>query len=85
MLMGELKAKCISELQAYAKGFQEWRPKVTEDVIDECMKVRPIDWKANPNPKRPQVEQESKPGEAADKAPKLTKDQGEEASKAKDD
>jgi tryptophanyl-tRNA synthetase len=33
MLMGELKAKCISEHQAYAKGFQEWRPKVTEDVM----------------------------------------------------
>jgi tryptophanyl-tRNA synthetase len=45
MLTGELKAKCISELQAYVKGFQERCSKVTEEVIDEFMKYARLNGK----------------------------------------
>ncbi len=83
MLTGELKAKCISELQAYVKGFQERRSKVTEEIIDEFMKVRPLEWKANPNPQRHHVKEEVQPGEAAEGAPKLTKNQEKKLAKQK--
>jgi tryptophanyl-tRNA synthetase len=85
MLTGELKAKCISELQAYVKGFQERRSKVTEEVIDEFMKVRPLEWKANPNPRKPQLNKETphQAGEAVDSAPKLTKNQEKKLAKQK--
>jgi tryptophanyl-tRNA synthetase len=49
VLTGELKAKCISELQTYVKGFQEHQSMVTEEVIDEFMKFHSLEWKANPN------------------------------------
>jgi tryptophanyl-tRNA synthetase len=84
MLTGEIKAKCISELQAYVKGFQERRSKVTEEVIDEFMKIRPLVWKANPNPKRTQLNKETPQlGEAVDVAPKLTKNQEKKLAKQK--
>lgn len=84
MLTGELKAKCIAELQAYVKGFQDRRAKVTEEVVDEFMALRPLEWKANPNPKRkvpiggPATTQAS--GEAEGVA-KLTKNQEKKLAK----
>jgi tryptophanyl-tRNA synthetase len=81
MLTGELKAKCISELQAYVKGFQERRSKVTEEVVDEFMEVRPLEWKANPNPKRTQLNKGTEPVEAVEGAPKLTKNQEKKLAK----
>jgi tryptophanyl-tRNA synthetase len=83
MLTGELKAQCISELQAYVKGFQERRSKVTEDVVDQLMKVRPLEWKANPNPKRREPAEGPKPEAPVDGGPKLTKNQEEKPAKEK--
>lgn len=49
MLTGELKAICIKYLQDYVKEFQDLRAKVTEEVVDEFMAVRPLnDCKGNP-------------------------------------
>lgn len=50
MLTGELKAKCIQELQVYVKGFQERRAKVTDEVVADFMSLKKLEWKANPNP-----------------------------------
>jgi tryptophanyl-tRNA synthetase len=50
MLTGEIKQKCIAELQAYVQGFQERRAKVTEEIRKEFMSVRPLTWTGNPNP-----------------------------------
>ena len=50
MLTGEIKQKCIAELQAYVKGFQDRRANVTEVVMSEFMTARPLEWKGNPNP-----------------------------------
>lgn len=50
MLTGEIKQKCITELQAYVKGFQDRRANVTEVVMSEFMTARPLEWEGNPNP-----------------------------------
>lgn len=50
MLTGELKQRCIAELQEYVKGFQDRRSKVTDDILAEFMRPRPLEWKGNPNP-----------------------------------
>ena len=51
MLTGEIKAKCIEQLQTYVKGFQERRSQVTEELVDLFMSQRPLEWKANPHAK----------------------------------
>ncbi|ROW09984.1 hypothetical protein VPNG_06580 [Cytospora leucostoma] len=48
MLTGELKALCIKYLQDYVKEFQENRAKVTDEVLEEFMRVRPLECKGNP-------------------------------------
>ncbi|KAF7121956.1 hypothetical protein CNMCM5793_009510 [Aspergillus hiratsukae] len=50
MLTGEVKQKCIAELQAYVQAFQERRAKVTDEVVAEFMRPRSLEWKGNPNP-----------------------------------
>ncbi|EPS30063.1 Tryptophan--tRNA ligase, cytoplasmic [Penicillium oxalicum] len=50
MLTGELKNLCIAELQTYVKGFQDRRAHVTDEVLAEFMRPRPLEWKGNPNP-----------------------------------
>ena len=44
LLTGELKAKCIKELQEFVGGFQVRRKAVTEDVITLYMSTRPLEW-----------------------------------------
>lgn len=50
MLTGEIKQRCIAELQEYVKGFQERRAQVTVEILDEYMSQRPLEWTGNPNP-----------------------------------
>lgn len=50
MLTGELKALCIKHLQDYVKEFQELRAKVTDEMVQDFMKTRPLDTcTGNPN------------------------------------
>jgi tryptophanyl-tRNA synthetase len=87
MLTGELKARCIAELQNYVRGFQERRSKVSEEIVDGFMKTRPLEWKANPNPKRPEPAQGTpaaeNSAETAGGVPKLTKNQEKKLAKEK--
>jgi tryptophanyl-tRNA synthetase len=48
MLTGEIKAKCIDELQVYVKGFQERRAEVSDEMVKLFMSVRKLEWKGNP-------------------------------------
>ncbi|KAF8458134.1 hypothetical protein BGX38DRAFT_1085728 [Terfezia claveryi] len=41
---GELKAKCIKELQDFVGAFQERRKAVTPEIVSEFMRVRPLEW-----------------------------------------
>jgi tryptophanyl-tRNA synthetase len=47
LLTGELKAKCIAELQKYVKGFQERRAKVTDEVVEDFMSLKKLEWKGS--------------------------------------
>lgn len=44
LLTGELKAMCIKQLQDFVGAFQERRKAVTDEVCDEFMRVRPLEW-----------------------------------------
>lgn len=43
-----MKAICIKHLQDYVLSFQERRAKVTDAVVDEFTKTRPLEWNGNP-------------------------------------
>lgn len=85
MLTGELKAKCIAELQAYVKGFQERREAVTDDIVKDFMSLKKLRWNGNPNAIAvANPEGECVEGKAAvDGAPKLTKNQEKKLAKEK--
>jgi len=50
MLTGELKAKCITELQTYVRGFQERRAAVTDELVEDFFSRKKLQWVGNPNP-----------------------------------
>lgn len=50
LLTGQLKAKCIEELQAYVKGFQERRAAVTDEMVADFFAQKKMVFKGNPNP-----------------------------------
>jgi tryptophanyl-tRNA synthetase len=50
MLTGELKAKCIAELQTYVKGFQERRVAVTDELVADFFALKKLEFRGNPNP-----------------------------------
>ena len=64
MLTGEMKKECIDMMTAYVKGFQEARAKVTDEIMEEFMRPRKLEWKGNQNPTKPKLSQASA-GEAA--------------------
>jgi tryptophanyl-tRNA synthetase len=69
----QLKAICIKYLQEYVAGFQERRAKVTDEVVNEFMAARPLEWKGNPKvpradlvvPVSKPVDGEAKPAEGS--------------------
>lgn len=88
LLTGELKAICIAELEKYVKVFQERRAVVNDEVINEFMRERPLEWRANPNPISAAGSQSAGiEGEVAelnfDGTPKLTKNQLKKIEKEK--
>jgi tryptophanyl-tRNA synthetase len=44
LLTGELKKKCIAQLQGFVKAYQERRATITDELLDEFMRVRPLVW-----------------------------------------
>ncbi|PNS19123.1 Tryptophan--tRNA ligase, cytoplasmic [Sphaceloma murrayae] len=47
---GELKKKCIAELQKFVSAFQERREKVTDEIMRQYMTPRKLEFKGHPNP-----------------------------------
>lgn len=84
MLTGELKAKCISELQAFVKQFQERRAEVTDEVVADFFARKPLEFRGNPNVQAPEpaIASDSVPEESAEGAP-LTKNQLKKLEKQK--
>ena len=60
VLTGEMKQRCIAELQAYVKGFQERRAQVTEEVRELYFEKRKLEYMGNPNPKQPEKKEDQK-------------------------
>jgi tryptophanyl-tRNA synthetase len=86
MLTGELKARCIDELQTYVAAFQERRKQLDLDdtIVDEFMATRPLEWRGNPNVAAPQSADggsEAATGPATDGP--MTKNQQKKLEKAK--
>lgn len=53
LLTGDMKARCIKELQAFVAAFQERRANVSHDTMREFMRPRKLVYAGNPNPTRP--------------------------------
>ncbi|KAI7643340.1 Nucleotidylyl transferase, partial [Hortaea werneckii] len=53
MLTGEMKQRCIAELQTFVGAFQERRAKVDHGVMREYMRPRKLVWGGNPSPTKP--------------------------------
>lgn len=84
MLTGEIKAKIIEKLQVYVKAFQERRALVTEEVVDQFMELRPLQWNSNPNVKKAEpVETDTAEQEETNGTGKLTKNQEKKLQKQK--
>lgn len=78
MLTGEIKAKCIEQLQIYVKGFQERRAQVSDETVRLFMDRRKLEWRGNP--KAPLVvpvvaEQGNDEGEKPAASGEMTKNQ----------
>lgn len=57
LLTGEMKKECIEMMTAYVRKFQAARANVTDEMLEEFMRARPLEWKGNPNPTKPKVEE----------------------------
>ncbi|BCS24058.1 tryptophan--tRNA ligase WRS1 [Aspergillus puulaauensis] len=51
LLTGELKALAIKKLQEYVAEFQERRKEVTDEVLDQYMTPRRLEWNGTAQPK----------------------------------
>lgn len=44
LLTGELKARCIKELQTFIAAFQERKKAVTDEIVKSYMTPKPLEW-----------------------------------------
>lgn len=44
LLTGELKARCIKELQGFVAAFQERKKVITDEVVKSYMTPKPLEW-----------------------------------------
>ncbi|KAK1149269.1 tryptophan--tRNA ligase [Aspergillus melleus] len=66
LLTGELKKMAIETLQKNVLDFQEKRKLSTDEVLNEFMRPRKLEWKGNPNP-IPRPPKESSKGSKKEK------------------
>jgi tryptophanyl-tRNA synthetase len=50
LLTGELKKMAIEVLQEYVQQFQDQRKLVTDEILEQFMRPRKLQWGGNPNP-----------------------------------
>jgi tryptophanyl-tRNA synthetase len=55
---GDMKKECITMMSAYVKKFQEARANVTDEILEEFLRPRKLEWKGNPNPTKKAEETE---------------------------
>lgn len=64
---GDLKKRCIEELQKFVSAFQERRALVTEEIMREFMTPRKMEFTGNPNPTKPAEPTTKSEGEKTEK------------------
>lgn len=52
LLTGELKARCIKELQTFVAAFQERKKAVTDEIVKSYMTPKPLEWSQGKGPKK---------------------------------
>jgi tryptophanyl-tRNA synthetase len=62
LLTGDMKKECITMMNGYVKKFQEARAKVTDDMLEEFLKPRKLEWKGNQNPDPTKVKKKQEAG-----------------------
>ena len=53
LLTGEMKQRCIAELQKFVSAFQERRSKVDDEAMRSFMRPKKLEYAGNPNPTKP--------------------------------
>lgn len=56
ILTGELKKLCIDLLTEEMGSFQQRRAEVTDEVLQQFMTPRKLEFKGNPNPRKPEIQ-----------------------------
>ena len=59
LLTGNLKQMAIELLQEYVAEFQSRRALVTDEVLEEFMRPRKLEWRGNPNQPKPVLGQQA--------------------------
>lgn len=59
LMTGDMKKRCIAELQKFVTDFQERRSKIDDNVMREFTRLRKLEFKGNPNPTHPLGEGEA--------------------------
>ncbi|CBY01275.1 similar to tryptophanyl-tRNA synthetase [Plenodomus lingam JN3] len=64
LLTGDMKKECIAMMAQYVSKFQAAREKVDDEVLEQFLRPRKLEWKGNPNPTKPKIEKpEEKKGD----------------------
>ena len=56
LLTGEMKKHCIDMMIGYVRKFQEARAKISDEVLEDFLRPRKLEWKGNQNPTKPKLE-----------------------------
>ncbi|KAF2133673.1 tryptophanyl-tRNA synthetase [Dothidotthia symphoricarpi CBS 119687] len=65
LLTGEMKKECIDLMTSYVKKFQDARAKVTDEILEEFLRPRKLEWKGNQNPTVKKEDKKEGEGDAA--------------------
>lgn len=57
LMTGELKKICIETLTQFVTAYQERRAKITDEIVNEFMRVRPLKWGESRAAKQQQQQQ----------------------------
>jgi tryptophanyl-tRNA synthetase len=79
LLTGEMKKECIVMMQNYVKEFQDRRKEVTDEVLQDYMTPRKLEWRGNLNPVKPEPKPQSEKGKKGEKGKKEGKPKEEKA------
>lgn len=81
VLTGEMKKACIEMMSDYVKSFQAARAKVTDEILEDFLRPRKLEWKGNPNPTKPKLAEASSAANPAGSVAALVGEDGKPMTK----